>query len=216
MVFAWRECGLVFGSLASKRPAQSSLGTYSVRIISGNLRGRQLSVPKGRGVRPTSDQVKESLFSIIASNIVQTSVLDLFAGTGNLGIEALSRDAAHAVFVEKVPAHFQALQSNLAKCSLEEKSDAYCGDANTLLRVLQRRYKHFDLIFLDPPYRHTKMLSDVLIQIASRKLLAQHGRLIIEHAQIFSPPERIKDALVLDNSRRFGDTSLSFYLADNA
>ena len=182
-----------------------------MRIISGSLRGRSLNAPKGQGVRPTSDQVKESLFNIIGPRTTQAAVLDLFAGTGNLGIEALSRDAERAVFVEKVPTHFQVLQRNLAHCGVEEKSDAYCGDANKLLRMLQRKYGQFDIIFLDPPYRHTKMLRDVLSHIVKRKILVENGLLIAEHSQTFTPPADVENSLFLEKTRRFGDTCISFY-----
>ncbi len=170
-----------------------------------------MSAPKGKGVRPTSDRVKESLFNIIGPDIARAAVLDLFAGTGNLGIEALSRNAAHAVFVEKAPAHFQVLKRNLAHCGVEEKSDAYCGDANKLLRALQRKYMSFDLIFLDPPYRHTKMLRELIAQIAQRKLLSATGTLIAEHARPFTPPSEVGAVLVLKNTRCLGDTCISFY-----
>ena len=186
-------------------------GCISVRIISGTLRGRSLNAPKGQGVRPTSDQVKESLFNIIGPKIVQATVLDLFAGTGNLGIEAISRAAARVVFVEKVLTHFQVLKRNLSDCGVEAKSDAYCGDANTMLRVLQRKYGQFDVIFLDPPYRHTKMLREVIAQIVRRELLAEDGLLIVEHAQTFTPPTEAGDLLRLEKTRRFGDTCISFY-----
>ena len=138
-------------------------------------------------------------------------VLDLFAGTGNLGIEALSRDASRAVFVEKAPAHFQVLKRNLTHCGVEERSDAYCGDANKLLRMLQRQYGPFDLIFLDPPYRHTKMLREVIAQIIKRKLLAENGLLIAEHGQAYKPPAEVESSLFLEKTRRFGDTCISFY-----
>ena len=182
-----------------------------MRVISGSLRGRTLFVPKGHKLRPTSDQVKESLFNIIGSNIPHATFLDLFAGTGNIGIEALSRQAAQAVFVEKSPIHIGVIKRNLAACALESKSVVYCGDANKILRVLQKAAWTFDVIFLDPPYRQTRMLRDILERIVTHTLLTKTGLLVVEHTHTFTPQPKIGEELILARSHRIGDTALSFY-----
>ena len=182
-----------------------------MRVISGTLRGRTLRAPKGQSLRPTSDQVKETLFNIIGTEIQSATCLDLFAGTGNVGIEALSRQAAHVAFVEKAPAHFRVLQGTLAACGLASRATVFCGDANILLRKLQKSGMTFDLIYLDPPYRQTNMLRDMLERIAEMALLNANGQVIVEHATAQEMPAAILDALELTKSRRVGDTTLSFY-----
>lgn len=182
-----------------------------MRVISGRLRGRNLFAPKGHNIRPTSDQVKESLFNIIGSRVLHATFLDLFAGTGNIGIEALSRHAARVVFVEKSPEHVRVIKRNLAVCQLESESRVYCGDANNMLRVLQKAAWTFDIIFVDPPYRQTNMLRDILTHIVERSLLADTGLLVVEHANTFIPQPNIGETLFLSKNRRIGDTTLSFY-----
>jgi len=183
----------------------------TVRVISGTLRGRNLRAPKGQNLRPTSDQVKETLFNMIGGDIREAVCLDLFAGTGNVGIEALSRHAAHVVFVEKAPEHFRVLKENLATCGVEANATVFCGDANILLRKLQKSGMTFDVIYLDPPYRQTNMLFDMLGRIADMAMLNADGQVIVEHASAHEMPPLIHDALELTKSRRVGDTTLSFY-----
>ncbi len=182
-----------------------------MRIISGYLRGRPVFAPKGQKIRPTSDQVKETLFNILGARVVHATFLDLFAGSGNVGLEALSRHATQVVFVEKIPAHKQVITRNLRACSVESKSVVYCRDANKILRVLYKAGWKFDIIFLDPPYRHTKMLDDILMKIETYALLADSGQLVVEHTRTFVPPATIGNALTQIRQRRIGDTVLSFY-----
>ncbi len=182
-----------------------------MRIISGSLKGQILLVPKGRALRPTSDQVKEACFNIIAQEVAVCKFLDLFAGTGNIGIEALSRNAGQSVFVEKHPAHVRILKRNLAACRLEDRSVVYCGDANKIAPVLKKAARRFDIIFLDPPYRQTRMLEDILKKIVELALIAETGVVVVEHAHTFTPGAKILDTLELSKSRRIGDTTLSFY-----
>jgi 16S rRNA (guanine(966)-N(2))-methyltransferase RsmD len=182
-----------------------------MRVISGRLRGRTLTAPKGPGLRPTSDQVKETLFNMLGRQVVQAAVLDLFAGTGSLGIEALSRQAEQVVFVEKHPRHIRVLQRNLAACGVESASRVYRGDANKILRVLQKEGWQFDLIFLDPPYRQTSLLEAVLRQLAERALVARTGIVVAEHSRAFSPLLPPGPGLTRTAQRRVGDTTLSFY-----
>lgn len=182
-----------------------------MRIISGHLKGRILKSPKGRGIRPTSDQVKESLFNMIQAELPGCVFLDLCAGTGNVGIEALSRGAEHAVFVEKHPAHARLLQQNLNVCNLSSKSRVYCHDVNKILTVLHKARWCFDVIFLDPPYRQTNLLTDVLSRLVDFSLCSPEGLIIAEHSQTFTPSERLGAACYLIKRRRLGNTTLSFY-----
>lgn len=181
-----------------------------MRIISGACKGRKLFVPKGLSLRPTSDHVKETLFNIIAADIPRSTVLDAFAGTGNIGIEALSRGAERVVFIEKSPAHVRVLRRNLAMCELESLSEVYCGDANKILLKFHKLNRQFDIIYLDPPYRQTNMLQDMLERLLDSALIRETGMIIAEHAHSFTPRD-LKSAWVLSDRRCLGDTTLSFY-----
>ena len=119
-----------------------------MRVITGTARGRRLKELQGMETRPTTDKVKESLFSIIQFDIEGRRVLDLFAGTGQLGIEALSRGAAEAVFVDRRPDAVRLVQENLALCGFTDRARVKSGDALAYLKSGEK----FDLIFLDPPY----------------------------------------------------------------
>jgi 16S rRNA (guanine(966)-N(2))-methyltransferase RsmD len=178
------------------------------------LRGYTLAVPRGYTLRPTSDQVKESLFNMIAEEIPHATFLDVFAGTGNIGIEALSRGAEQVIFVEKSPRHTRILRQNIAACALQTQSLVYCGDANKILQLLRKKTRKFDIIFLDPPYRQTNMLQDILENIVDYALLCKTGLLVVEHGSTFTPSANIREKLFLTKNRRIGDTTLSFYRVD--
>ena len=123
-----------------------------MRIISGTSKGRKLVTPRSQSLRPTSDRVKESIFNILQDDIVGKVVLDLFAGTGNLGIEALSRGAKKTIFVEKGRQALRLIQRNLTQFGLEERSEILPKDANRAIGILKQRGESFDLILMDPPY----------------------------------------------------------------
>lgn len=167
-------------------------------------------VPKGLSLRPTSDHVKETLFNIIAAEVPRSTVLDVFAGTGNIGIEALSRGAERAIFIEKSPAHVRVLRRNLALCGLESQSEIYCGDANKILLKFHKLGRKFDIIYLDPPYRQTNMLQDMFEQLFDYALIHETGLIIAEHAHTFTPRD-MQAPWTLSDRRCLGDTTLSFY-----
>jgi 16S rRNA (guanine(966)-N(2))-methyltransferase RsmD len=150
---------------------------------------------------------------MIARDIPQATFLDLFAGTGNIGIEALSRGAEQVIFVEKSPRHNQILRRNIAACALQTQSLVYRGDANKILRLLRKETRTFDIIFLDPPYRQTNMLHDILENIVDYALLCETGLVVVEHGSTFVPSANIREQLFLTKNRRIGDTTLSFYRA---
>ena len=120
-----------------------------MRVITGSARGRRLGELKGMETRPTTDKVKESIFNCIQFDVEDARVLDLFAGTGQLGIEALSRGAKSALFVDKRADAVKLVRENLALCHLEENAQVICGDS---LAALGTQSGRFDIIFLDPPY----------------------------------------------------------------
>jgi len=148
-----------------------------MRVITGSARGRRLKELQGMDTRPTTDKVKEGLFSIIQFDIEGRRVLDLFAGTGQLGIEALSRGAAEAVFVEKRLDAVRLVKENLALCQLQDQAKVHAGDSLAYLRSGEK----FDLIFLDPPYG-SDLLDQALNMIAAFDICRAHGIIVAESA----------------------------------
>jgi len=146
-----------------------------MRVISGTARGRRLKQPGGDEIRPTSDMVKESIFNIVQFDIEGRKVLDLFAGTGQLGIEALSRGAASCVFIDQKPDAIKLILHNVKHCGFEEHSQVLNRDAQRFIEGDEK----FDLIFLDPPY-DTKLLQKSLIKITEVDKLNTNGIIICE------------------------------------
>jgi 16S rRNA (guanine966-N2)-methyltransferase len=180
-----------------------------MRVIGGNARGRRLKAPKGQGVRPTSARVKESLFNILPHDLTGMKVLDLFAGTGNLTIEALSRGASEAILVDSSSRSGKAIRENLRKLDLADRTRVWITPVSRALRSLARSGQSFDLIFLDPPYER-RLLEPALKIIAEGALLRPSGVVIAEHSARESV-ERHYGTLALKDQRRYGDTLLSFY-----
>ncbi|KRQ86941.1 Ribosomal RNA small subunit methyltransferase D [Caloramator mitchellensis] len=123
-----------------------------MRIITGLAKGRIIKAPEGMITRPTSDRVKEALFNIIRNKVYDSNVLDLFAGSGNLGLEALSRGAKHCTFIESDKNAFRVLKENIYNLCFDDKSTTYFGDSFTILKSIRNQNMKYDLIFLDPPY----------------------------------------------------------------
>ena len=147
-----------------------------MRVITGSARGRRLGELKGMETRPTTDKVKESIFNCIQFDVEDARVLDLFAGTGQLGIEALSRGAKSALFVDKRADAVKLVRENLALCRLEENAQVICGDS---LAALGTQSGRFDIIFLDPPYE-SGLLAQAMERIASFDILSPDGIMVAE------------------------------------
>ena len=180
-----------------------------MRVIGGAAKGRRLKVPKGSAVRPTADRVKESLFNILPRDLSGAWVLDVFAGSGNLSIEALSRGAEHAVLIDASQRAAAMIRQNLRRLGLEAQCEIWIAPAARAMRSLARRHDSFDYIFLDPPYDQ-RLAPRSLALIAQCLLLRSTGTLVIEH----SGREHLNEAyepLRLHDQRRYGDTRLSFY-----
>lgn len=159
-------------------------------------------------VRPTSDRLRETLFNVIAAHVPDARFLDLCAGSGAVGIEALSRGAAHATFVDRSRRSCQLIESNLELCRVpEEQRDIYCAEAAEFLR--QNQENPWDIIFLDPPYKENYLR--ILEILGSSKLLNDNGLLIVEHHHKTELPETI-GCLTRPRILKQGDSALSFYL----
>lgn len=180
-----------------------------MRIITGTAKGRIIKSPEGQITRPTSDRVKESLFNIISKKIYGAKVLDLFSGTGNLGLEALSRGAEICSFVECNNNTYKILSSNIEELGFVSKSELYKGDAFDVLEILSRNNKKYDIIFLDPPY--SKGLVERSIQkIYELMVLQQNGIIISECDQNDVIPENIKDIKAY-RIEKYGRTKIYFW-----
>ena len=176
-----------------------------MRIIAGTCKGRTLKTPKWDGLRPTSDRLRETLFNILAHRIDDRRVLDVFAGTGAVGLEALSRGAKSAVFVEHDRRAAVLIAENAALCRVQDRCVIIRQAAEIALEGLAHQ-DPFDVIVLDPPYDRPE-LNDLLSRAAT--LLTLDGIMVLEHAWRRSPPEATGS--VLRRTVRSGDSGLSFY-----
>ena len=180
-----------------------------MRIIAGVFKGRRLAPVKGR-VRPTAAKVREAVFSILGPAMAGLRVLDLFAGTGALGIEALSRGAAEGVFVEDHPESLKVLRRNLEDLDLADRTTVWPLPVAAALKKLAGRGERFGLAFLDPPYGGGDAAA-ALTALASLNLLLPGARVVVEHSRRESLPEAC-GALTRLEVRRYGDTQVAFYL----
>jgi 16S rRNA (guanine(966)-N(2))-methyltransferase RsmD len=182
-----------------------------MRVIAGAARGRQLIAPAGTRVRPTSDRVKEALFSTLTSrfgSIAGLAVLDLFAGSGALGIEALSRGAIKAVFVDSHPESIQLIGRNLQLTGFNAGAQIIRMDALKALNSLSSNVDRFDIIFADPPYALTDHYGQLLSGIRAGHLLAPDGTVVLEADSRTNL--QLPDHLQLQGKKAYGDTTLWF------
>ncbi len=178
-----------------------------MRVVAGTVKGHRLQAPRGLETRPTSDKVREAIFSILAGSFVDEHVLDLFAGTGALGIEALSRGAAEAVFVERRPAACQIIQANLKHTHLESKARVLCVPAE---RALANLDQPFGLVLLDPPYAYPG-LEGIMMMVGGARVLGDETVVVFEHSPRFVVAERY-GGLRLWRQKVYGDTAVSIFV----
>jgi 16S rRNA (guanine(966)-N(2))-methyltransferase RsmD len=175
-----------------------------LRIAGGTARGLPLTEPRGLRLRPTSGLVREAIYNILGERVTDASVLDLYAGTGALGIEALSRGAERAVFIDGEAAACQAILATLARASFSERATVLRG---RLPRALNASVGRFDIILMDPPYQEETAAETLL-------LLADHlepgGTVVYEHGSRYNPPER-PSGLVQTERRIYGDSAIVLY-----
>ena len=176
-----------------------------MQVQTGIAKGKRLKIPKSSVVRPTTGRVKKSIFDTLG-NIDGATVLDLFAGSGSLGIEALSKNASHVTFIEKDGSVFKTLSENIASCGFTESSIILNQDFNKALKQLQKNHTHFDLIFIDPPYVMYEKINFIEIVDDSLKMLNTNGLVIIEHDKNFL--KRLSNFEL--NTKSYGTTYVSF------
>ncbi|OXM15946.1 16S rRNA (guanine(966)-N(2))-methyltransferase RsmD [Paenibacillus herberti] len=161
-----------------------------MRVIAGEARGRALKAVPGTNTRPTTDKVKEAIFSMIGPYFDGGWALDLFAGTGGLGIEALSRGMEKAVFVDQDRNSISIIRANVATTGMTARSEIYTNDAGRAVKALEKRGMRFSAVFLDPPYRLTHM-DELILQLDERKLLSDDAVIVVEHDGSHEYPEVI-------------------------
>jgi 16S rRNA (guanine966-N2)-methyltransferase len=181
-----------------------------LRVIAGELKGKRLVSPRGRGIRPTSERTREAVFNILGDRVRGAAVLELFAGTGAFSIEALSRGAASAVMIERSREALDLIGRNLAACRLAGRTRVIRWDITQNLDCLRSLPGRFDLAFVDPPY-HQGALGPSLQHLIACGALAAGARVVLEHA----PQEALPDEttqLRLTDRRKYGKALVSFFV----
>ena len=181
-----------------------------MRIVAGEFRGRKLHTPKGAQIRPTTDRVREAIFSIIASHLPDATVLDLFAGTGALGLEALSRGADRAVFVDRSPDAVRLIRANVELCRATQRAEIVQGPVAQVVQRLAHQGETFHLIFMDPPYGKG-YIEETLLQLD--KIAYAQGLVVAEHHVKDLLPQRL-GTWIRTRERRYGDSAISFFVKD--
>ena len=183
-----------------------------MRVIAGKYKGRHLTSPKDRTVRPTSDRVKESVFSILQDRVIDANFLDLCAGTGNIGIEALSRGAKHVTFLDKNRSSIQLIEKNLKTFGINicnPHVQLVHSEVTQGIITLHRESTPFEIVYFDPPY-DAELYNKCLSHIANTCILKSSGILIVEHSRRTVLPSDI-GKLTCFREKKYGDTCLSFY-----
>ena len=180
-----------------------------MRIVAGKNKGNILKSPKDLSVRPTSEKVREALFDILGTSVREICFLDLFAGTGAVGIEALSRGVKKVIFIEKELKCIKIIKENLEKTKNSQNAVVYKIDFLPGLKLLAKKNYLLDYIFLDPPYNRG-LVNISLLEIAKLPILRKNGLVIAQHYKKEKVMEKINN-LRLFNQRRYGECFLSFY-----
>jgi 16S rRNA (guanine966-N2)-methyltransferase len=180
-----------------------------MKVLAGALKGRRLETPRGTTTRPTADQVRIALMDTLTPRLPGARVLDLFAGAGGVGLEALSRGAAHATFVERDTRAVAALRANVETLGVAAQARVERADARVALERLAREEARFDIVFLDPPYEDDTV-TPTLERLGALPLLAADGVVIAQHLTKRAPPAE-NGRLTAFRTRRFGETTLTFF-----
>jgi 16S rRNA (guanine966-N2)-methyltransferase len=181
-----------------------------MRVVSGTCKGRALRAVPGNTTRPTTDKVKEAIFNMIGPYFEGGIALDLFAGSGGLGIEAVSRGLDKAIFIDRDHKAIQTIRENINTCQLEEKTEVYRNDADRALKALVKRDISFDFIFLDPPYKQQQLVS--LMEKMEQHMLVHNGSMIVcEHSHdVVLPP--LIGGLTQVKHEKYGIIAITIYI----
>ncbi|MGE5391763.1 MAG: 16S rRNA (guanine(966)-N(2))-methyltransferase RsmD [Deltaproteobacteria bacterium] len=181
-----------------------------MRVIGGKARGKSLRAPRGMNTRPITAMIKEALFNVVGPDVAESRWLDLFAGSGAVGIEALSRGASQAVFIDADKSAVDIIRDNLRHCGLEKEAEVYRNDVFKATRLLQKRSQHFDYVYIDPPFTNEAIFIPILKDLASSRLLEEDGILILRTPHRFRVPASI-EGVACNRSDRYGESALHYY-----
>jgi 16S rRNA (guanine966-N2)-methyltransferase len=183
-----------------------------LRVVSGTSKGRPLKAVPGNTTRPTTDKVKEALFNMIGPYFQGGIGLDLFAGSGGLGIEALSRGLEKIIFVDRDSKAIQTIYENIKACHFEEQAEVYRNDADRALNALVKREISFDYIFLDPPYKKQQLVR-LMERMDEKKLINKGGIIVCEHSHDVELPQKVGDLTQLKNET-YGIIAVTIYSSE--
>ncbi|MGE4215297.1 MAG: 16S rRNA (guanine(966)-N(2))-methyltransferase RsmD [Anaerotignaceae bacterium] len=183
-----------------------------MRVISGNARGHKLATPEGLDTRPTTDRIKETLFNIIAPDIYGCEFLDLFSGSGSIGIEALSRGAKKAVFVDNEKKALEAIEYNLNHTKLADNAEIIRTEVLSAIKMLGSKNTKFDIIFMDPPYM-ADLYKPTLMAILAEDILNEGGYVIAEHPSKVGLP--VVEGFKIVRTKDYKTTVMSFWTLED-
>jgi 16S rRNA (guanine966-N2)-methyltransferase len=181
-----------------------------MRVVSGDCKGKALKAVPGNTTRPTTDKVKEAIFNMIGPYFDGGIGLDLFAGSGGLGIEAISRGLDRVIFVDRDKNAISTIHENIHKCGLEQQAEVYRNDAERAIKAVAKRELLFNYIFLDPPYKK-QQLEKLLEMINEQNVLNENGTIICEHGSEVQMPDSVKN-FVKKKYEQYGITAVSIYM----
>ncbi|MBU2597905.1 MAG: 16S rRNA (guanine(966)-N(2))-methyltransferase RsmD [Actinobacteria bacterium] len=182
-----------------------------MRVIAGKAKGRKLKCKKGLSTRPMTNRIKKMVFDTLSNKVVDAYILDLYAGSGSLGIEALSRGGKRAVFIEKDYTVANFLKQNIINTSFKDVSDVFIMDVAKSINILANKKLKFNIIFCDPPYKINEVrIKNILEKIVKSELLTMGGELIYHHSKRISFSEIFKK-LKLIKDTKVGESVVSFY-----
>lgn len=181
-----------------------------MRVIAGSAKGKRLKAPSGKETRPITDMIKEALFNVIGPNIQDARFLDLFAGSGSVGIEALSRGAAALIFVDNNPAAVRIIYENLDNCGFEDHYEVYCNDVLRALTVLHKNQVKFDYIYVDPPFTVEGIFTDVMKKLDQVDIIKPNGTVIIRTRRHKPLPEKFS-RLKRYRLNYYGESAMHYY-----
>ncbi len=187
------------------------MGSGMIRVLAGSAKGRKLYGPDGLDFRPATGRVKEYIFNFITLRITGYNFLDLFAGSGSLGIEALSRGAEHGIFIDSSNTSLQLLKKNIGRCRFTEKAEILKGSVFSRLDAFGEKDEKFDIIFADPPFKNNYR-EQIAKSVSKNKLLSPDGFLIIEHEK--HDTDSMDHDLYLFKEKKIGHCQISIYKED--
>ncbi len=183
-----------------------------MRIIAGTAKNKKLKAPPGNNTRPITDMIKEALFNVLGYKVQEADFLDLFAGSGSVGIEALSRGAKSVIFIDNNNGAIQTIYDNLKSCNFQDGFEVYKNDVFKALDIVVRRRLRFDIIYIDPPFTKAEIFDQIMLSLDSNiSLLDDNGIIIIRSPHRLSMPAEYKN-LIKSRLNKYGESVLHYYL----